>query len=97
MSNKQIVKDGIMERARVHGMMGRRAGVHGKDLRGRRARVHGKAISHNVPYACRIFFCRLVPPLLVINQSDRYPTYFCEPEKTCTTKLNNKHGIESAR
>jgi hypothetical protein len=68
--NKQIVKDGIMERARVHGR-GRRARVHGKDLRGRRARVHGKAISHNVPYACRIFFCRLVPPLLVINQRDR--------------------------
>jgi hypothetical protein len=34
MSNKQIIKDRIMERARVHGM-GRRAGVHGKDLGGR--------------------------------------------------------------
>ena len=70
MSNKHIIKDRIMERAGVHGMMGRRARVHGKDISGRRARIHGKAISHNVPYACRIFFCRLVPPLLVINQSD---------------------------
>jgi hypothetical protein len=34
MSNKQIIKDRIMERARVHGM-GRRARVHGKDLGGR--------------------------------------------------------------